>query len=360
MVDPDKINQGNTPAQESDDTKTRKTVRLRPSVTPAGINLTPLPKAPLTDPLSGRDTDTGNLEVMEDTQTRRTVKLKPIATQTGPAAQPKIPVVQKPAGDGANTQTRKTIVLKPTAVSPASVKIDGPTGAAPSDSDDTKTRKTVRLHPSAVTPSQLKVAPGSEPGEADIDSSDTIKIARPARPGGMIPPKVPVPGAGAGATDASKATLVLPGRGPAMPHQPQSDQAAPSHSLPVAKPLPAGTLRPQVAQQQPATPQAVPTIPMPKKDEDEDLQLKPTGSANSTLPGADVKTAEGKKEEKKEESFTPKPKAAAGPGAPSKLYLVLAAVSLVLIAVTVTLTTVQYLNIWEKQNITLPLAPYAK
>ncbi len=359
MVDPDKINQDNAPAQDSDDTKTRKTVRLRPSVTPAGINLTPMPKAPLTDPLSGRDTDTGNLEVMEDTQTRRTVKLKPIATQTGPAIQPKIPVVQKPAGDGANTQTRKTIVLKPTAVSPASVKIDGPTGAAPSESDDTKTRKTVRLRPSAVTPSQLKVAPGSEPGETDIDSSDTIKIARPARPGGMIPPKVPLPGAKP--AEASKATMVLPGHGPAAPHhQPEGDQTAPSHSLPVAKPLPAGTLRPQVAPQQ-ATPQAVPTIPTPKKDED-DLQLKPVGSANSKLPGGDLKTAEGEKAEvKKEEPVMPaKPKAAPGVDAPSRLYLVLAAVSLVLIAVTVTLTTVQYLNIWEKQNITLPLAPYAK
>ena len=180
MVDPDKNNQDNAPVEDSDDTKTRKTVRLRPSVTPAGINLTPLPKAPLTDPLSGRDTDTGNLEVMEDTQTRRTVKLKPIATQTaGPSIKPAIPIVGKPAGDGANTQTRKTIVLKPTAVSPASVKVNGPADAAPSDSEDTKTRKTVRLRPSAVTPAGVKIA--GEDSESDLDSSDTIKIARPAR-----------------------------------------------------------------------------------------------------------------------------------------------------------------------------------
>lgn len=99
MVDPDKNNQDNAPVEDSDDTKTRKTVRLRPSVTPAGINLTPLPKAPLTDPLSGRDTDTGNLEVMEDTQTRRTVKLKPIATQTaGPSIKPAIPIVGQAGG----------------------------------------------------------------------------------------------------------------------------------------------------------------------------------------------------------------------------------------------------------------------
>lgn len=111
MVDPDKNNQDNAPVEDSDDTKTRKTVRLRPSVTPAGINLTPLPKAPLTDPLSGRDTDTGNLEVMEDTQTRRTVKLKPLRRR--PPARRSNRRFRSSAGRRAtapNTQTRKTIV----------------------------------------------------------------------------------------------------------------------------------------------------------------------------------------------------------------------------------------------------------
>lgn len=241
MVDPDKNNQDNAPVEDSDDTKTRKTVRLRPSVTPAGINLTPLPKAPLTDPLSGRDTDTGNLEVMEDTQTRRTVKLKPIATQTaGPSIKPAIPIVGRPAGDGANTQTRKTIVLKPTAVSPASVKVNGPADAAPSDSEDTKTRKTVRLRPSAVTPAGVKIA--GEDSESDLDSSDTIKIARPARPG-MIPPKVPAPAAPA--ADPSKATMVLPGHGAEQ----QSKDGVPVvllHTVPAARPLPEGTVGPDV------------------------------------------------------------------------------------------------------------------
>ena len=73
-----KINAG---MDDGDDTKTRKTVRLKPSATtPASIKL-PTPGAPIADPLTGRDTDTGNLEILEDTQTRRTVKLKPIAPQ---------------------------------------------------------------------------------------------------------------------------------------------------------------------------------------------------------------------------------------------------------------------------------------
>ena len=64
-----KINAG---MDDGDDTKTRKTVRLKPSaMTPASIKL-PTPGAPIADPLTGRDTDTGNLEILEDTQTRRT------------------------------------------------------------------------------------------------------------------------------------------------------------------------------------------------------------------------------------------------------------------------------------------------
>ena len=48
MVDPDKNNQDNAPVEDSDDTKTRKTVRLRPSaVTPAGVKIAG-EEAPLT------------------------------------------------------------------------------------------------------------------------------------------------------------------------------------------------------------------------------------------------------------------------------------------------------------------------
>ncbi len=365
MVDPDKNNQDNAPVEDSDDTKTRKTVRLRPSVTPAGINLTPLPKAPLTDPLSGRDTDTGNLEVMEDTQTRRTVKLKPIATQTaGPSIKPAIPIVGRPAGDGANTQTRKTIVLKPTAVSPASVKVNGPADAAPSDSEDTKTRKTVRLRSSAVTPAGVKIA--GEDSESDLDSSDTIKIARPARPG-MIPPKVPAPAAPA--ADPSKATMVLPGHGAEQ----QSKDGVPVvllHTMPPSRPLPEGTVGPDVpglkgAGHKPAV---------------GDHLLKSAGSTNAAAAGtsaaaagkeakpaaekeiqvAAVKEVKPAAEAEAKPAVEPKFKPAPAAGAPSRLYLTLAAVSLVLIAVTVTLTAVQYLNLCQQQNIELPFLSQSK
>ena len=48
------------------DTRTRKTVRLRTNSAPQTQD------TPLSDPLTKRDTDTGNLEILDDTQTRKT------------------------------------------------------------------------------------------------------------------------------------------------------------------------------------------------------------------------------------------------------------------------------------------------
>lgn len=373
MVDPDMDNMDNAPQDESEDTKTRKTVRLRPSATPAGISLTPLPKAALTDPLSGRDTDTGNLEVMEDTQTRRTVKLRPIATQTGGV--PKVPITpgQKPAGDGSNTQTRKTIVLKPTAVAP-SVKIESPTGAAPKESDDTKTRKTVRLRPSAVTPPPMATGapPAAEESSETIESSDTIKIARPPRPGSMIPPRP---------------MMSLPG-------QPPGQAEMPSHSLPVAKPLPPQTPLPKPGEEVPkstavphipavpripaapgavAAPEAAPAAPRPLPADDE-LKLKPTGSANAAPPtaingpeagaaaggaNAAMPTLDGKSPLAGMEPLNVANADASKTGA-SKFYLGVAVACLILIAGTVTLTAVQYLNLCQQQKIELPFLSQSK
>lgn len=298
MVDLDKNldanNQNQPPIEDSDDTKTRKTVRLRPSVTPAGINLNPLPKTSLSGSPNGRDTDTGNIEVLEDTQTRRTVKLKPIATQTSPT-------LNKPVNDGANTQTRKTIVLKPTTISPSSVNLGGASGAASSESEDTKTRKTVRLRPSTTAPG-VKIT--GEDSHSEIDSSDTIRIARPTRTG-MLPPKIPKPGTMA-ANQPSK-----------------SDTSnSMSHSLPTQKPSPKAS-----------------SVDIPGLKEKTASASAPKGQDSS----ADKKT---------ELAFEPKPFPQAD--APSPLYLALAAVSVVLVAVTVTLTTVQYLNLFHQQNIELP------
>ena len=64
------------------DTRTRKTVKLRTAAAVAQ-------EMPVSDPLTSRDTDTGNLEILDDTQTRKTLKLKPMSP--GSAPHPRMP-----------------------------------------------------------------------------------------------------------------------------------------------------------------------------------------------------------------------------------------------------------------------------
>lgn len=206
------------PGINEDDTRTRKTVRLKsPSVTPSSIKLPAA--APITDPMTGRDTDTGNLDVLADTQTRRTVKLKPLAPQkaantpiklqgagvtttttvtpipaSGMDTQTRKTVVLKPAApagiqlDGANTQTCKTVVLRPS-VAPAS-GLHVTSSAPAADAEDTTTRKTVALHPSTAAPSGLKITPApaaAAAGEEDDTRTRKTVVLKPsaATPAGL-------------------------------------------------------------------------------------------------------------------------------------------------------------------------------
>ncbi|MFA6102468.1 MAG: hypothetical protein WCV67_13300 [Victivallaceae bacterium] len=164
-----------------DDTKTRKTVKIKPA-TGAAVPVISLgataaaprvaPAAPaaqvstestrLKDVLATRDTDTGNLDRMDDTKTRKTVKLSPITSGTGPVPVMKLGTVSTPAAGAVpvttlprpaaaaedDTRTRQTVVLK-TPPSPAinteSIPITTlPHPVSPAD-DDTRTRQTVVL-----------------------------------------------------------------------------------------------------------------------------------------------------------------------------------------------------------------------
>lgn len=124
------------------DTKTRKTVRL--GVAQQG--LTPNTETVISDPLSGRDTDTSNLEILDDTQTRRTVKIKPIAATT-----------------------RNTVKLNVD---------EGATGAAPASAEDTQTRKTLVLKPlSSVTTPQI--TPAAPAAASNADATGTMRLKKP-------------------------------------------------------------------------------------------------------------------------------------------------------------------------------------
>ena len=129
----------------------------------------------------------------EDTRTRKTVRLRAIAPEVSAAttAAPAAPAVSAPISDGDDTMTRKTVKLKP--VRPAIPVPAAPVAAAPATpvaaapaapvEDDTRTRKTVVIRP-AVAPA------AAAPAGAD---DRTVKIQRPApKP---VAPKPVVPAA---------------------------------------------------------------------------------------------------------------------------------------------------------------------
>jgi hypothetical protein len=161
------------------DTKTRKTVRI--GVAPQG--LAPNTETVISDPLSGRDTDTSNLEILDDTQTRRTVKIKPIAAAA-----------------------RTTVKLNVD---------EGATGAAPasSDAEDTQTRKTLVLKPlsGAVRPSVApSAAPAAEktPAAGALTSDGTMRLKKPI-PRPMTTQTLQPAAAAAPATPGNEQTVTL-------------------------------------------------------------------------------------------------------------------------------------------------------
>lgn len=366
-----KINAG---MDDGDDTKTRKTVRLKPSATtPASIKL-PTPGIPIADPLTGRDTDTGNLEILEDTQTRRTVKLKPIAPQRvvnqpiklqGAGAPPAAPAAADSASDGENTQTRKTVVLRPSAVTPASVKLPG---TDPNSGSNTQTRKTLVLRPSAVTPASVKVggqpaapaAPAPKtfaaPKTSDeaADNDETIRISRPVKV------KAPV--------DPNKKTVMLPNQPGAAPVDSSSQKTVvmppetPGSSINKTVVMPTG-LSPAAEEDDKSTVK----LPQPKKPAAP--PAAPSG-LNLKRDPEPPKAPEPAKESnvKEEKAPEPAPAPAVKPAAmiyedaprPSTAYLVLAALSFLLLIGTTAITAVEYLNLCQNQNIELPGLPRVK
>ncbi len=408
------------PADNIDDTKTRKTVILKPSivvppvVTPAtATDSVKTVVTKISDPLTGRDTDTGNLEIMADTQTRRTVKLKPIApppvnnepikiqsgsvsgenTQTRKTVVLKSSTVAAPSdvkvADGANTQTRKTVVLKTASVAtPADVKV--------ADGDNTQTRKTVVLKSSTVAaPTDVKLSAN------EVD--DTVKIQRPVR-APLIPP---------GQTPPATSSLIPPGKKTVVisedPKVEDTNTAemktvkleppklksagAPSLSAGpgprntgmVPPPLSAGpapratgTVTPPPAPVAPApvvdaavaAAPVAPAVAAPKADEDDIPALvKPPVTSAPAASDEEVKTDEdGLFEMKKVDShevkpaagitgtvpFTPIDSTVVPAARPSAFYLVVAALTLLCVIGTATLTVVEYLNLCQGQHISLP------
>lgn len=383
------------PGMNEDDTRTRKTVRLKsPTVTPSSIKLPAA--APIADPLTGRDTDTGNLDILADTQTRRTVKLKPLAPQkavntpinlqgagvtttttmtpipsAGENTQTRKTVMLKPAAptginlDGANTSSRKTVVLRPS-VAPVSGVNVAPAPAAPApaapapapaetplEEDDTRTRKTVTLKPSAVTPAGLKIE------KEDADDA-TIRIQRPPRKAPAAPAAVPpvqkrtveldssalVPEAEA----ASRQTVELPAEALVPENEVQktmeldtSDLVEEKATVKLARPVPPVPPAKQVSAPETKEPEKAPEAEAEgKTEEPEEKTEEPAAAAAASADTVEKKKVKPPRVDLPVDSR------------PSLAYLVMAAITLILLIGTATLTTVQYLNLCQDQNIELP------
>ena len=207
-----------------DDTRTRQSVVLKTNSSPISVGTE---SAPLSDVLTGRDTDTGNMERMDDTKTRKTIKLTPL-TAGGPIS--KLAPIGKPAGAPAPFVLPKpgsppvnlaaTVELKPVVAAPESaappvnfaatvelkpVVMPVPGQSAPVSTDtgslknvleDTSTRKTVKLQP---------LPPGAA-APAAIDLEKTVVSPTVPQP---VAPSVPPPDAEPMVKDISDDTVKL-------------------------------------------------------------------------------------------------------------------------------------------------------
>ncbi len=377
--------QENTNVPDSgENTQTRKTVKLKVPTAPVTSKMTvgqPTPASPIADPLSGRDTDTGNLDILSDTQTRKTVKLKPLSAAAenrpisipgaSPAPAPApvtapapVAAPAAPAPEGASTNTRKVLVLKPTPakhtpvnpeVSPskqtmvlADAEVPQPV-VEPSkqtmvlaDATDDENSDTVKVQ---------KVDAPVKPGVAAVEEADdkTVKVQRPVRP----PAPAPAPAAPAPAPAPAPAVPVA-----ATAVTPDDDKA----TVKLARP----------AMPKPAAPAPAPAAPAPAEVKAEEAQAEDT-------KGDAPKSKLSLKKDKEEAKAAP-PQVAAGMAAlglaesgladtakpprsassPSVVYTALAAVTLILLIASAALCTIQYLNFHQDMKIDLPVPGISK
>ena len=402
-------------AVDAQDTRTRKTVKLR-SAAPITQDF------PVTDPLTSRDTDTGNLEILDDTQTRKTLKLKPMAP--GASAGPKLNIGSE------DTNTRKTVVLRPAvqvppvnaapavpkapvipggvsapapapapapavaapvnpvptpAVSAPKVEVDDQTRAVPRPAvavapkvevdDQTRAvpRPAVAAAPKVEVDDQTRAVPRpmAAPGgvklpaaEEDANADQTVKLKRPPRltptpmaPGAQRPPvsgdaKATVKLAPPPA--AAPKTPVAPAAAPAAAPKPAVAPAAPAPAVAAPKPPTAAPKPPTAAPKPPTAAPAAAAAPAPEKAPEKAPEAAPKADEEIALAPSKRKQepAEGENAEKS-------PKAPVSrrindeevENKPSLFYLIIAVATLLFVAAASVITTVHYLDFEHKIQI---------
>lgn len=350
--------------------------------------------ASINDPLSNRDTDTGNMKKMlDDTKTRKTVKLKPL-TGRKPIANlggddsdvPSDPLSNRDTDTGsmksdiADTRTRKTVKLKPltgkkpitdlSAPAPAAGKDESPlsdplsnrdtdTGNMKKMLDDTKTRKTVKLKPLSGKTARINVddkAGAAKPvvPEASASVDDTVALQRPK----AAPLKPAVPG--------SKETIKLrPSTGGAQTPPAASDSGAATIKLNVPgekssssketiKLTPKSDAAKPAGLSIPKKPKAATPPPAPGDAEAPAEAAEPAKKGGLSLKKHDGPTAAPPSAAKGEEEFADvksgKAKKRKGAAQASAFYTILALASLVLIGISVYISAAQYISLWGKEK----------
>ena len=355
-------------APDAQDTRTRKTVKLRSSA-PITQDI------PVADPLTSRDTDTGNLEILDDTQTRKTLKLKPMTAGT-PAPGPKLNL--------SDTNTRKTVVLRPSGVAgapvvpqipkpgvsiPGGVSVAAPVNpvpasavAAPKVEVDDQTAAVPRPSAGAATVKLPGAAPAA-PAAAE-DDDQTVKLKRPPR----LTPS-PVPGAATRPPMGGdlKATVKLPARpgAPATAAPAAAPAAAPKPPTAAPKPPTAAPQPPTAAPKPPTAAPKPPTATLQAPEAPAEKEKKSNDDEISLAPSEKHKEPSAEEEKGTADKTTPKTRNFADADEadkPSLAYLVLAVLTLLFVAAAGVITTVHYLDFEQKIQIYehVPFLPVAK
>ncbi len=166
----------------------------------------------------------------ENTQTKKTIRLRPLTPK--PAPIPLVKPVVPAAAD--NTQTQKTVKLKPLmpkiastnrTVDPLEIRASAKSAL---DGNDTQTRHAIQMSkaPATVKPATIDIGSAKAPASGSADDDRTVKVKRPA-------PAAP-------AESAPRPALKF--NRPATP----SPVAAPKPATAVIPPKPVAAFAPQV------------------------------------------------------------------------------------------------------------------
>ncbi len=331
--------------------------------------------APIQDPMSFRDTDTGNLKRLTPGKAKKTIKLKPL---TAKSSATKVPIskpdeTQQGIGSQTSASDVKTATavsqLVPNAAATGKQTIKLKTGAAGGEASKPAVLKPAGgLKPAAGKSAILKpgagVAPKAPAPKAATPDSPTVNLTSAAKaaaspaekpaPAAPASPKMPSPAAPKAA--APKPLTPKTGLTPVSPVTPASPKipspAAPKPAAPAAA-SPAAPKMPTPAAPAAAAPAApkMPGLSLPKNAlGDEEEAKKPAEEQEEDQFEKELKDIKSKKKKgKKQAAFDEEEKVE-----PGIILSLFSWAAMLFIGLAVALCAIQFANQWHKQKIQIP------